>query len=107
MHDFINNEIKKRPVNLQAAFKHFSNRLRHQHATIHMQGLACDVFRLFRRQKHHRIGDVLRFAQFAQGNVARQSGALLFWQGACHVGINEAWGDTIHRDATAAHFARQ
>ena len=35
MHDFINNEIKKRPVNLQAAF-HSYNCLRHQHATIHM-----------------------------------------------------------------------
>lgn len=35
-----------------------------------------------------------------------KSGALLFWQGAGHVGVNEAWGNTIHCDATAAHFTR-
>ena len=58
-------------------------------------------------QKQHGIGDVLRRAKAAERGLRFKRLARFFGQGAGHVGVNKAGGNAVHRDAAAAHFARQ
>ena len=72
-----------------------------------MQGLAGDVFGLIAGEKQHRIGNILHIAQAAERGLRFKESALLFGQGARHVGVDKARRHAIDGDAAAAHFARQ
>src|SRR5258705_7184345 len=69
----------------------------HEHATVHVQYRAGDVARRGRRQVGDGGGDVFGAAEPAERDLREQSVLLLLRQRACHVGIDEARRDAVHR----------
>src|SRR5271154_6583544 len=65
-----------------------SRKLRHVHATVHMQRGTGYVARLARGEERDQMGDILRQPQSAQGNARDQLLALFGGKRACHVGVD-------------------
>src|SRR5690606_34273253 len=79
----------------------------HVHAAVDVQGFAGDVCRRGSCQERYRTGDVGRFAQAGQRDLAEQAFARGFGQGTGHVGVDEARRDDVDRHAAAADFLGQ
>src|SRR5690606_25134207 len=79
----------------------------HVHAAVHVQGLAGDVAGVRAGEEGHGAGDVRRFAEAAQRDLAEHRLLGVRRQVAGHVGVDEARGNHVHGHAAAADLLGQ
>src|ERR1039458_1540526 len=77
----------------------------HGHAAINRKHLAGDITSGRTSQKQDGIGDVVRLAEAAQGDLFQEPLARLGADFGRHGGLNETGGDGVHRDAAARQFS--
>src|ERR1700728_476713 len=80
---------------------------RHVHAAVDVQRLARDVAGRRRDQKKHGGRDVLRGSETGERNALEERRALRLVQHTRHVGVDEARGHGVHRDAAGGELLRE
>src|SRR6266566_5011068 len=81
--------------------------LLHIHTAVDMQSRAGDIRRRGRGEKRHGVRHVLRRSKASKRDALDQFRALRLVQRACHVGVDEARRNTVHRNLATADFLGQ